>query len=105
MQAVLLGRKIGMSQVYDAAGNLHPVTVVQAGPCRVTQIKTDATDGYNAVQMSFEPVKAQRSTKPLIGHAAKSGSQPAYTYREFRLVNEEANVELGAELTVAGFEG
>ncbi len=104
MKPALLGKKIGMTQVYDAAGTLHPVTVVQAGPCHVTQVKSAEGDGYEAVQIGYEPVKAHRTTKPLIGHAAKAGVKPVKHYREFRL-DEPADVEVGAELTVASFDG
>ena len=70
MQASILGRKIGMTQVYDEQGTLSPVTVVQAGPCPVLQVKTVETDGYDAVQIGFEEAKAHRAGKPQIGHAA-----------------------------------
>lgn len=105
MKTALLGRKIGMTQVYDDAGTLYPVTVVQAGPCPVTQIKTAESDGYNAVQIAFESIKPHRTTKPLIGHAAKSNSKPLRTYREIRLDAPVDDVELGQALTVTAFEG
>ncbi len=67
--AAILGRKIGMTRVYDDKGTMIPVTVVQAGPCIVTQVKSeDGKDGYNAIQLGFEDIKDRRSTKPLIGH-------------------------------------
>jgi large subunit ribosomal protein L3 len=103
MQAALLGRKIGMTQVYDEAGTLHPVTVVAAGPCYVTQIKTVALDGYDAVQLGFEPVRPHRASHPVIGHAAKSRTKPSGTYREVRLPEADPAIQLGAELTVATF--
>lgn len=105
MKPVILGKKIGMSQVYDASGVLHPVTVVQAGPCTVMQIKTAQSDGYEAVQLGFEDVKAHRSTKPEIGHAAKSGNGPKRYCREARLMEPAADVTLGEAVTVAVFEG
>lgn len=104
MQAALLGRKIGMTQVYDEAGVLHPVTVIQAGPCRVTQIKSAGSDGYDAVQIGFEAVKPKRTSKAMAGHAARSQSKPQKIYREIRLA-APTDVELGAELTVGSFEG
>ncbi len=104
MIPALLGKKIGMTQVYDAAGVLHPVTVVQAGPCTVLQLKTEETDGYTAVQVGFGDVKAHRATKPLIGHAAKANAKPQKFIREFRLDAEAADVEVGAELTVDLFD-
>jgi large subunit ribosomal protein L3 len=103
MQAALLGRKIGMTHVYDEAGALQPVTVVQAGPCHVTQLKTGQTDGYNAVQMGFESIRPQRATQPISGHAARSKTRPARVYREVRTGEQAPDVELGAELTVEVF--
>ena len=70
--AMLLGRKVGMTQVYDESGKLLPVTVIQAGPCTVMQVKTVQTDGYNAVQLGYDNVKASRRKKPETGHAKKS---------------------------------
>jgi large subunit ribosomal protein L3 len=105
MMPAILGKKIGMSQVYDARGVLHPVTVVQAGPCSVMQIKTAQADGYEAVQLGFDDVKPHRSTKPQIGHAAKSGSGPKRFCREVRLMEPAADVALGQAVTVAVFEG
>ena len=103
MQAALLGKKIGMTQVYDKTGALCPVTVVQAGPCTVTQIKTVQADGYNAVQIGFETARGRRATKPRIGHAGKTGTRPARVYREIRLQGDNEQVESGAELTVELF--
>jgi large subunit ribosomal protein L3 len=104
MLAALIGKKIGMTQVYDEAGKLHPVTVVQAEPNTVTQVKTEETDGYNAVQLGAQDVKAHRSTMPLIGHAAKANATPKRFLREVRLV-DAPDVELGAILDVETFEG
>ena len=73
MTPALLGTKVGMTRVYDEKGTIVPVTVVQAGPCSVTQVKTVETDGYHAVQLGFGDCKARHSTQPLIGHAAKAG--------------------------------
>lgn len=92
-----------MTHVYDEAGALQPVTVVQAGPCRVTQLKTAETDGYNAVQIGFEPIRPQRATQPIIGHAARSNTPPARVYREVRTGEQAPGLELGAELTVELF--
>lgn len=105
MLPALLGKKIGMTQVYDAAGIIHPVTVVQAGPCVVMQIKTSETDGYNAVQLGFEDVKAHRASQPQIGHAAKSKTKPKKVIREVRLNGDTTDVELGQALTVESFDG
>jgi large subunit ribosomal protein L3 len=85
MTPALIGRKVGMTRVYDEKGAVMPVTVVQAGPCAVTQVKTIETDGYNAVQLGFEDIKAKFSNFPLIGHAAKAGVGPKKAFREIKL--------------------
>jgi len=105
MQAALLGKKIGMTQVYDANGVLHGVTVVQAGPCSVLQVKTTKTDGYNAVQMGFGDVKPHRATKPQIGHAAEANAGPKKFVRELRTAEEPTDIPPGQTLTVEVFEG
>ena len=74
-----------MTRIYDEKGAVVPVTVVEAGPCAVTQVKTLETDGYNAVQLGFEDVKAKYTTMPLIGHAAKAGVGPKKAFREIKL--------------------
>lgn len=104
MLSALLGRKIGMTQVHDEAGELHPVTVVQAGPCSVLQVKTVETDGYNAVQIGFQDVKAHRALRPQIGHAAKANTAPKRFVRECRL-ESPSDLQMGATLTVEVFEG
>ncbi len=97
--AALLGRKVGMTRVYDPSGTIVPVTVVQAGPCVITQIKTeDGKDGYNAVQLGFEDVKDRRSTKPIVGHCKKTGQTS--TKRFFREVRLEAKPVVAAGSTV-----
>lgn len=70
---MILGKKLGMTQIFDADGNVVPVTVIEAGPEVVTQVKTVETDGYNAVQVGFEDQKPQRVNKPLTGHFEKAG--------------------------------
>jgi large subunit ribosomal protein L3 len=82
----ILGTKLGMTQIYDEDGNLQIVTVVQAGPCPVTQVKTEATDGYNALQLGFGTTKASRLNKPESGHLAKAKVAPMKHLREFRLL-------------------
>jgi large subunit ribosomal protein L3 len=105
MTPAILGRKVGMTRVYDEKGAIVPVTVVQAGPCVVTQIKTsDGKDGYNAVQLGFETIRAKSSTIPLIGHAARSGSQPQRFFREVRL-KEPTDKKAGDQITVGIFDG
>jgi large subunit ribosomal protein L3 len=87
----ILGKKIGMTQVFDEKGDVHPITVLQAGPCVITQLKTAAKDGYEAAQIGLvEFVKANRVTKPLAGHFAKADAPPV---REIREVGLEATPE------------
>ena len=104
MTAMLLGKKIGMSRIYDEKGTIEPVTVIQAGPCRVMQVKTDETDGYVALQLGFEDARKSRRKKPLIGHAQKANTTVKRFVREVRL-DEPAEQQPGDELTVKVFEG
>lgn len=76
MQKGLIGKKIGMTQLFDEQGNVVPVTVIEAGPCPVVQKKTVENDGYEAVQLGFQDVKAQRVNKPMKGHFAKGNVAP-----------------------------
>ncbi|HHJ52147.1 MAG TPA: 50S ribosomal protein L3 [Caldithrix abyssi] len=99
----LLGQKIGMTQIFDENGLLVPVTVVQAGPCYVTQIKTKETDGYDAVQIAFGEVKEKRVTKPLKGHFAKAKVAPKRHLMEFDFSDVE-NVNVGDEIKVDIFQ-
>ena len=105
MLTALLGKKIGMTQVYDDAVTLHPVTVVQVGPCEVLQVKTIETDGYSAVQLGFEDVKAHRAARPQIGHAAKASSKPKRFVREVRLEDDPSDIEAGQTITLDVFDG
>jgi large subunit ribosomal protein L3 len=82
----ILGKKIGMTQVFDEKGDVHPITVLQAGPCVITQLKTAARDGYEAAQIGLvEFVKASRVTKPMAGHFAKHDAPPVKEIREVGL--------------------
>ena len=99
----LLGKKIGMTQIFTEDGQVVPVTVVEAGPEVVTQIKTVETDGYNAVQVGYEDQKAHRVNKPMNGHYEKAGVAPKKHHAEFRIEDGET-YELGQEITVADFE-
>lgn len=105
MVAAILGKKIGMTQVYDAAGIVQPVTVVQAGPCSVLQVKTVDSDGYDAIQIGFQDVKPRRATQAQIGHATKASSKPKSFIREVRLEAPAADVTAGQTITVDAFEG
>jgi len=104
MLTALLGKKIGMTQVYDEQGVLHPVTVVQAGPCPVLQVKTVDSDGYDAVQLGFEEVKVHRATRPLIGHARKAGVHPQKYVREVRIDPGDEEIQPGQRITVEIFD-
>ena len=105
MAAAILGRKIGMTRLFDESGKQVPVTVIQAGPCTVTQIKTEDTDGYNAIQLAFEDVKGRNSTMPVIGHDGKAGISPKRFHREYRMDAEALEAfEFGQEVNVDIFE-
>lgn len=84
----LLGKKIGMTQIFDESGKAVPVTVVQAGPCYVTQVKTLENDGYQAVQLGFGEKKAKNTTKPVLGHLQKTGAPPVRFLKEFRFAGK-----------------
>lgn len=90
MQKGLIGKKIGMTQLFDEKGNVIPVTVIELGPCPVVQKKTVETDGYNAVQLGFGEVKVQRVNKPVKGHYAKANAAPRKLLKEFRLKDIDA---------------
>jgi large subunit ribosomal protein L3 len=102
MTPALLGKKIGMTRVYDDKGAVVPVTVVQAGPCHVTQVKTVESDGYNAVQLGFGDTKPKLSTFPLIGHTAKAGVGPKRHFQEIRL-KDATTLAAGAQVNVELF--
>jgi large subunit ribosomal protein L3 len=97
MNGGLLGRKVGMTQIFDEDGRVVPVTVVEAGPCTVLQVKTEAKDGYNALQLGFGERPAKGVKKPESGHFKKSGAAPKRFVREVR-VAELGDVSLGAQL-------
>ena len=104
MISSLLGKKIGMTQVYDAQNVLVPVTVVEAGPCAVIQVKTVESDGYNAVQIAFSSKKAKNSSKAEIAHAKKAGVDSApRVLSEVRLASSPA-LKVGDVVTVAAFQ-
>ncbi|MBO5360663.1 MAG: 50S ribosomal protein L3 [Clostridia bacterium] len=94
MQKGIIGKKIGMTQIFDANGKVVPVTVVEAGPCPVTQKKTLENDGYESVQLGFQDVKVERLTKPLKGHFAKADVAPKKVLKEFRL-SDVSSVNVG----------
>lgn len=98
----LIGKKLGMTSVFTQEGNSVPVTVVEAGPCVVTQIKTEDTDGYNALQLAFGVQKEQRVNKPQKGHFAKAGDACFAVVKEFP-VEDPSLFELGQEISVELF--
>jgi large subunit ribosomal protein L3 len=101
----ILGKKIGMTQVFNSDGHLIPVTVVQAGPCLVVQKKTEDKEGYSAIQLGFEEKKAKRVTQPLKGHFAKAGVKPLRFVKEIRISPEEfEQYEVGQTVTVEQFK-
>ncbi|MGA2051846.1 MAG: 50S ribosomal protein L3 [Opitutales bacterium] len=106
MSLILLGKKVGMTQIYDGENRLVPVTVVQAGPCPVTQVKTVDSDGYNAVQIGFWPQKEHRLPKPALGHLKKAGLNGSDNLvshlSEFRTASAP-EYKVGDVLTVARF--
>jgi large subunit ribosomal protein L3 len=95
----LLGNKIGMTQIFDESGNIIPVTILKVGPCVVTQIKTEAKEGYNAIQIGYSNVSNKSLTQPQLGHLQKSNIQPLKYLKEFRLNNLE-EFEVGQTLNV-----
>ena len=103
MQKALIGKKIGMTQIFDEKGNVVPVTVVEAGPCTVVMKKTIENDGYEAVQLGFGDVKVQRVNKPMMGHFKKADVAPKKTLKEFKL---EGDLNVGdtikADIFAAG---
>jgi large subunit ribosomal protein L3 len=90
MQKGIIGKKIGMTQIFDEKGNVIPVTVVEAGPCVISQKKTVENDGYASIQMGYGDLKPHKVTKPMKGHFAKADVAPKRTLREFRLENTDA---------------
>ncbi|MDO8646669.1 MAG: 50S ribosomal protein L3 [Candidatus Planktophila sp.] len=101
----VLGKKIGMTQVFDANNKMVPVTVVEAGPCVVTQIRTPEVDGYSAVQIAYGAIDPKKITKPLAGHFAKAGVTPRRSVAELRTLDTSSYTvgqEIGATVFTAG---
>ncbi len=99
----IVGRKIGMTRIFDPeSGRVTPVTVIQAGPCPVVQVKTEGTDGYEAVQLAFEPVAERKLSKPELGHLQKAGVEPHRHLVEFR--GEPGELAVGGAVTVEAFQ-
>lgn len=104
MSKFILGRKGRMTQMFTEDGACIPVTLIQAGPCRVTALKTEKTDGYEAVQIGFETIREKVSTKPCVGHLKKAGLEPMRFLREMRLDDGASDYEVGGEVKVDTFE-
>jgi large subunit ribosomal protein L3 len=102
--AGIIGRKLGMTQIFSEAGAAVPVTVIEAGPCPVTQIRNPETDGYGSLQLGFQALKANRASKAAVGHALKAGVEYApRTLKEFRVESVDG-YEVGQELKVDQFQ-
>ena len=99
----ILGKKIGMTQIFAETGEVVPVTVIEAGPVQVTQVKTAETDGYEAVQIGFEDAKPHRVNKPMTGHFEKAGVQVKKHLTEF-VPEDGETYEVGQTITAADFE-
>lgn len=94
----IIGKKIGVTRIFDEAGNMVAATVIEAGPCVVTQVKTEEKDGYQAVQVGFGSKKEKHTTKPLMGHIKASGKGPYSVLRELRDLDVGAEVKVGDEI-------
>ena len=103
MSKTLIGQKVGMTQIFDEKGHIVPVTVIEVGPCTVTQVKTVDQDGYNAIQLGFQDVKESKLTKPELGKFTKSKLQPKKYLREFRVDSVEG-INVGDELKADVFQ-
>ena len=103
MNKALIGKKIGMTQIFDEKGRVIPVTAIEVGPCTVTQVKTVDQDGYTAVQLGFQDVKESKLTKPELGKFTKAKLQPKKYLREFRLDSVEG-IKVGDELKADVFQ-
>ena len=102
MEKAIIGKKVGMSQIFDEAGKVIPVTVIQAGPCTVVQKKTEEKDGYNAVQLGYDDVPERKLTKPEVGHLKKAGDALKRVLKEFDLDNY-AELNVGDVITCETF--
>jgi len=100
----LLGKKIGMTSIYDETGRNIPVTVIQAGPCVVTQVRTKEKDGYDAIQLAYDDIPERKVNKPLLGHFKKAGTEPKRIMAEFTRFEEGHRKNFGEVLTVEVFE-
>ena len=102
MEKAIIGKKVGMTQIFDETGHVIPVTVIEAGPCTVVQKKTAEKDGYEAVQLGYEDVAEKKLTKPELGHLKKAGVSAKKVLKEFQLKNA-ADLNVGDEVKVDTF--
>ena len=102
MKKAIIGKKVGMTQIFDENGKVIPVTVIEAGPCVVTQKKTVEKDGYVSVQLGYEEVAERKLTKPELGHVKKAGTAPMKYLKEFKLENAD-DINVGDVITCAAF--
>ncbi len=106
MPKAILGTKLGMTQIFSPEGKIIPVTVVQAGPCRISQVKTEETDGYNAIQLGYGAIKPVQVNKPLKGHCEKAGIDPVKYFREVPVKAKDiAEFHVGDTVTVDVLDG
>jgi len=102
MEKAIIGKKLGMTQVFDEKGNVVPVTVIEAGPCPVVALKTMENDGYEAVQLGFGDIRVKKVNKPMAGYFAKSGVAPKRKLKEFKV--SQADIKIGDVLKASIFE-
>jgi large subunit ribosomal protein L3 len=102
--ALLIGKKIGMTQLFEESGRVTPVTVIEAGPCPIVQVKTPEKEGYSAIQIGFVEAKESRTTSPMNGHFKKAGVKPLRILREVR-VDDTSEYKVGDAIDVKAFEG
>ena len=102
MNIGILGTKLGMTQIFDESGLAIPVTIIKAGPCKITQLKTPEKDGYTSIQIGYSEIKANLLTKPELGHLQKTGSPPLKYLKEYR-VNSTDTMSVGASISVELF--
>ncbi len=102
--AMIIGKKLGMTQLFDETGQVTPVSVIEAGPCPIVQIKTDEKEGYGAIQIGFGAAKANRTTRPLAGHFKKANVDPQRVLREVR-VDDTSTFNVGDNVDLTAFEG
>jgi len=102
--ALLIGKKIGMTQLFNEAGTVTPVTVIEAGPCSIVQVKTPEKEGYSAIQIGFIDAKESRTTSPMAGHFKRAGVKSQRILREVR-VDDASEYEVGGAIDVNVFEG